>query len=117
MLPNGARRSADAAWTRKERILALDRASQEGFWHLCPDFVIELRSTTDRLATLRRKMREWIDNGAKLAWLIDPRRKVVEVYRPGSEPEQLAGAVSVAGEGPVEGLVLDLRRVWEPLSP
>jgi hypothetical protein len=59
-------------------------------------------------------MREWIDNGASLAWLVDPERRVVEIYRPGVEPETLVGAESVAGEGPVDGFVLDLRPVWNP---
>lgn len=87
VLPNGARRSPDAAWTLKSRILALDQKSLNGFWHLCPNFVIELRSQTDRLPVLQAKMREWIDNGAQLAWLIDPERRAVEVYRPGRDPE------------------------------
>lgn len=116
LLPNGARRSPDSAWTARERILALDRKSLEQYWHLCPDFVIELRSATDRLPTLRGKMLEWIENGAQLAWLIDPERTAVEVYRPGREPEARTGAETVAGEGPVEGFVLDLRPVWNPLA-
>jgi Uma2 family endonuclease len=61
-------------------------------------------------------MREWIANGAELAWLIDPERLAVEVYRPGSEPDVLVEPERVAGEGPVAGFVLDLRQVWEPLA-
>jgi Uma2 family endonuclease len=64
VLPSGARRSPDAAWTLKHRIHALEPAALNRFWHLCPDFIIELRSQTDRLPTLRAKMQEWIDNGA-----------------------------------------------------
>ena len=114
-VPSGARRSPDAAWTAKHRILALDRASFDGYWHLCPEFVIELRSTTDRLTVLRRKMREWIDNGAQLGWLIDPEREAVEIFRSGREPEIMMPIESIGGEGPVEGFVLDLRPVWNPL--
>jgi Uma2 family endonuclease len=116
VLPNGARRSPDAAWTRKDRIRALDRVSQETYWHLSPDFVIELRSKTDRLRTLREKMREWIGNGTELAWLIDPERRAVEIYRPGREAETLENPDRIAGEGPVEGFVLDLVPVWDPLA-
>jgi Uma2 family endonuclease len=116
VLPNGARRAPDAAWTLKSRVLAMDRASLNGFWRLCPDFVIELRSQTDRLPVLRAKMQEWIDNGAQLGWLIDPERGAVEIYRPGHEPEVRSGLDRVAGEQPVEGFELDLRPVWEPLS-
>ncbi len=81
MLPDGARRSPDAAWTLKSRILELDPENREGFWHLCPDFVIEVRSKTDRIRTLREKMQEWISSGAQLAWSIDPETREVEIYR------------------------------------
>jgi len=116
VLPSGARRSPDAAWTSMTRIGQLDPATLERFWHLCPDFVIELRSHTDRLPVLRAKMREWIDNGAQLAWLIDPERRAVEIYRPGASAEIRPDAQSVEGEGGVAGFTLDLRPVWEPLS-
>jgi Uma2 family endonuclease len=116
VLPNGARRSPDAAWTEKSRVARLTPDLQAGFWHLCPNFVIELRSDTDRLPTLRSKMHEWIANGAELAWLIDPERRVVEVFRPGREPEILAGIDRISGEGPVDGFVLELGPVWRPLD-
>ncbi|MDQ6665797.1 MAG: Uma2 family endonuclease, partial [Acidobacteriota bacterium] len=67
VLPSGARRSPDAAWTAKVRVQSMDDAFLQKYWHLCPDFVIELRSRTDRLPVLRAKMREWIENGAQLA--------------------------------------------------
>ncbi len=94
----------------------MDQKRRERFWHFSPDFVIELRSQTDRLAVLRRKMAEWIENGSQLAWLIDPERKAVEIYRPGQEPEIRAGIEEIAGEPPVEGLQLDLRPVWDPMA-
>jgi Uma2 family endonuclease len=114
-LPNGARRAPDAAWIFKHRFRDLDPATLSRFWPLCPDFVIELRSQSDRLPTLREKMREWIANGAQLGWLIDPDARTVEIFRPNSEAETLVGATSLAGEGPVEGFVLELGRVWDPL--
>jgi Uma2 family endonuclease len=116
VLPSGAKRSPDAAWTSKTRIGQLDPTTLERFWHLCPDFVIELLSHTDRLPVLRAKMREWIDNGAQLAWLIDPDRRAVEIYRPCADAETRPEAQSIEGEGPVAGFTLDLRPVWEPLS-
>ncbi len=112
VLPNGARRSPDAAWTLNSRL----PANLTGFWHLSPDFVIELRSDTDRLAKLRAKMREWIENGTQLGWLIDPERRVVEIYRAGQEPEILENPERVGGESPAIGFELDLRRVWEPVK-
>jgi Uma2 family endonuclease len=116
VLPNGARRSPDAAWTLKERIRQLDPQMIESYWHLCPDFIIEVRSRSDRLRTLREKMREWIANGAQLAWLIDPDNRSVEIYRPNAEPESLSKPESVQGEGPVEGFALNLTPVWDPLK-
>ena len=112
VLPSGARRSADGAWLRKERIPTrnLNKA-----WHLCPDFVIELRSGTDRLKALREKMAEWIENGAQVAWLIDPENETVEIYRQGREVEIVQGN-EVRGDGPVEGFVLDLAPVWNPFG-
>jgi Uma2 family endonuclease len=114
-LPNGARLSADVAWTLKNRILELPDFSR-GYWPFAPDFVVEVHSEMDRLRPLPLKMQEWIDNGAQLAWLIDPEREAVEIYRPGHAPEIRRGILSVAGEGPIEGFVLELRRVWHPLG-
>ena len=116
LLPNGARRSPDASWIANDQIGKLSRESLEGYWHLCPAFVIELRSQSDRLPVLRAKMQEYIANGAQLGWLIDPDSRSVEVYRPDREPELKADIESVEGEGPVDGFVLDLRTVWNPLN-
>jgi Uma2 family endonuclease len=116
VLPNGARRSPDAAWIRKDRMKALSAESLNSFWRLCPDFVIELRSQSDRLPALRDKMNEYLANGAELGWLIDPDARTVEVYRSGQAPEILTNPVALVGEGPVQGLVLDLLPVWDPLQ-
>jgi len=116
VLPNGARRSPDASWTLKGRIAALDPKSREGFWHLCPDFVIELRSASDRVRTVRAKMDEYMANGAQLGWLIDAEKRTASVYRPGREVELLTNPDSLAGDGPLVGFVLDLGPVWNPLA-
>jgi Uma2 family endonuclease len=115
VLPNGARRSPDASWTPKEEIRKL-AAGLEGYWHLCPAFVIELRSHSDQLPVLRAKMQEYVANGAVLGWMIDPDTRAVQVFRLGREPESMEGIDSISGEGPVEGFVLDLRTVWNPLG-
>ena len=104
-LPSGARLSPDASW------ISRDRLRQKP---MCPEFVIELLSPTDRLKTAHRKMEEWIANGALLGWLIDPKKQSVSIYRPGREPETLTGILQLAGEGPVEGFVLELERIWRP---
>ena len=116
VLPSGARRSPDASWVVRDKIHQLTKESLEGFWHLCPAFVIELKSETDRMPVLRRKMQEWIRNGAELCWLIDPATRSVEIYRPNSQTRLLTEIVSVAGEGPVERFILNLPPVWDPLQ-
>lgn len=116
VLPDGSRQAPDGAWIFRNRVLALNERELHSYWHLCPDFVIELRSQTDRLPVLRAKMQEWTDNGAQLAWLVDPERQAIEIYRPGTEPEIRTDIDHVSGEPPVEGFELDLRPVWNPLS-
>ena len=116
LLPTGARRSPDAAWIFKHRIRDLDPAVFSRFWPVCPNFVIELRSQSDRVRVLREKMGEWLANGAQLGWLIDPELRTIEIYRPGFEAETRVGATSIAGEGPVSGFILDLAPVWDPLQ-
>lgn len=116
VLPNGARRSPDAAWTDRRSIEKLGSWELQRYWHLCPDFVIELRFQSDRLPVLREKMREWIASGAQIAWLIDPERIAVEIFRPGREPETRLEVERIEGEGPVAGFTLELRRVWDPLG-
>lgn len=116
VLPDGARRSPDASWTSKSAIRQLSKESLEGYWHLCPAFVIELRSQSDRLQTLREKMHEYIANGAQLAWMIDPQTRTVEIYRPNRDPETHISPDSLKGEGPVEGFILDMTTVWDRLA-
>ena len=111
-LADGSMRSPDAAWIAWPRWNALSKEEQEGFAPICPEFVIELRSPSDGLAELQAKMRLWVANGAQVAWLVDPSRKVVEVYRVGREVEVVEGGSVVEGDGVVAGFVLELGRVW-----
>ena len=116
VLPNGARRSPDAAWVSHDQLGPLNQDALGGYWHLCPEFIIELKSKTDRLRNLRLKMQEWIDNGTQLAWLIDPDTRGVEIFRPGRAPELLSDIDAITAEAPVEGFHLNLRRVWDPFA-
>jgi Uma2 family endonuclease len=100
----------------KSRIEELGAQKRRSFWRLCPDFVIELRSATDRLKPLQNKMLEYLEQGAQLGWLIDVENKSVEIYRPGQSPEKQTTVNQVAGEGPVSGFILDLTYVWDPLA-
>lgn len=99
VLPNDARRSPDASWVSKIQLSKIPSSEFNSYWHLCPAFVIELRSKTDRLSTLRQKMLEYIANGAELGWLIDPQSRSVEIFRPGRDSEFQAGIETISGEG------------------
>jgi len=112
IFPNGAHRSPDVAWVKRERWEALTAEQRRKFPPLCPDFVIELRSDTDRLSTLQAKLQEYIENGAQLGWLIDPVEKKVWVYRPNSAVECLDNPETVSGDPVLRGFVLPLERIW-----
>ena len=112
-LPNGAVRSPDASWILSSRWEALTEGERTGFAHICPDFVMELRSPSDRLADVQAKMVEYMENGVRLGWLIDPRDRRVYVYRPGQPVEILEGPESVSGEPELPGFTLDLRTIWQ----
>ncbi|MGB5899282.1 MAG: Uma2 family endonuclease [Geitlerinemataceae cyanobacterium] len=112
ILPNGATRSPDASWVSRQRWELLTPEQRRGFVPLCPDFVVELRSATDRLSKLQEKMLEYRENGARLGWLIDPQNKRVEIYRPGQEVEVLEHPLELFGEDVLLGFVLNLRRIW-----
>ncbi len=112
ILPNGATRAPDASWVSQDRWDTLTEAQKGTFANVCPDFVVELRSHSDTLKSLREKMQEYIDNGAKLGWLIDPKNRTVEIYRLGVEVEVLQNPAELSGEEVLPGFVLNLRRVW-----
>ena len=107
-------RSPDASWVERSRLGALTREQQEQFLPLCPDFLIELRSPSDQLPPVMAKMEEYVANGARLGWLIDPNERRVHVYRPGAEPQVLDDPSSVAADPELPGFVLDLEEVWNP---
>ena len=111
-LPDSSVRAADACWVSWQRVNALDPADRKRFAHVVPEFVIEMRSESDSLTELRAKMQDWLANGVELAWLLDPQRKAVEIYRPNAAPEVQEGHSAVYGEGPVGGFVLELGRIW-----
>jgi Uma2 family endonuclease len=112
-LPNGAVRAPDAAWVRKSRLRGLTAEQKERFLPLCPDFVIELRSPSDQLTVLTNKMREYIENGAVLGWLIDAPDRRVYVYRPNAAVERLDQPAALSGEPELPGFTLDLKLVWD----
>ncbi len=111
-LPNGADRSPDASWVTMDRWNALTQAEKERFAPLCPDFVVELMSPSDSLEKTRTKMREYMENGARLGWLINRQQQQVEIYRPHREVEILANPQTLSGEDILPGFVFDLAQIW-----
>jgi Uma2 family endonuclease len=102
-------RNSQIAWVSKESKRA---AAQPGRrFPVLTEFVVELRSPSDRLKKVREKMDEWMESGALLGWLIDPETRSVTVCRPGMAPETVLNAERIAGEGPVAGFVLELTPV------
>lgn len=97
---------------KRERWEALAEAEREEFPPLCPDFVVELRSRSDGLDTLKAKMEEYLANGAQLGWLIDPAERKVNIYRPSVAMECLQDPTCVSGAPLLPGFVLDLQQVW-----
>ncbi len=116
VLLNGARRSPDVSWIKLERWNRLTQAQQDGFPPIVPDFVIELVSPSDlknqRYEDLQAKMQEYLDNGVKLGWLIEPSAKTVEIYRIGQQVEILNNPQTLSGEDILPGFVLDLSEIF-----
>ncbi|MBV8885164.1 MAG: Uma2 family endonuclease [Chroococcidiopsidaceae cyanobacterium CP_BM_RX_35] len=110
-LPNGANRSPDAAWILLTRWETLTPEQRCRFPPIAPDFVIELRSDTDSLTTTQSKMEEYIDNGVRLGWLLNPQDQQVEIYRQGQDKEVLSNPISLSGEEVLPGFVLELRGI------
>ncbi|ELS04888.1 hypothetical protein Xen7305DRAFT_00046240 [Xenococcus sp. PCC 7305] len=116
VLPNGARRSPDVSWIKLERWNALTLKEKQGFPPLAPDFVIELVSPSDlknqRYEDLQLKMQEYLNNGVKLGWLIEPSAKIVEIYRIGQQVEVLTNPQTLSGEDILPGFTLDLSEIF-----
>ena len=111
-LPNGAVRAPDVSWMPLSRWESLSREDQTKFGHTFPDFAIELRSPSDSLREVQHKMQEYMENGVRLGWLIDPQNQRVHVYRPGQPVEILEEPTEVSADPVLPGFVLDLSAIW-----
>ncbi|MDQ4077053.1 MAG: Uma2 family endonuclease [Chloroflexota bacterium] len=113
-LPNGAMRSPDAAWVLRARLESLPEEQKRRFLPLCPDFVVELRSPTDRVSDLQDKMEEYVANGARLGWLLVPETHDVYIYHPNSPATHLHDPDNISGEPVLHDFVLHLADIWDP---
>lgn len=111
-LPNGANRSPDVSWIRRDRWESLLPEQREKFPPIAPDFVLELRSPSDNLKTLQEKMLEYRDNGVRLGWLIDCKNRRAEIWRQGEEPEILQSPEMLSGEDVLPGFALYMQMIW-----
>jgi len=111
-LPNGAKRSPDASWIQLSRWQSLTCEQQIKFAPICPDFVVELRSASDRLSDLQEKMAEYIQNGSGLGWLIDRTNKKVYIYRSQSQVECLNNPQTIDASPDLNGFILNLAKIW-----
>ncbi|MBE9238393.1 Uma2 family endonuclease [Anabaena aphanizomenioides LEGE 00250] len=111
-LPNGANRSPDVAWIKKERWDSLTTEEKTKFPPIAPDFVLELMSPTDSLQETQKKMQEYMENGVKLSWLINPKTRQVEIYRLGKPVEILTAPLELSGEDILPGFILNMAIVW-----
>ena len=107
-LPNGGDRSPDAAWVKNDLWESLTAEEREKFPPICPDFVLELRSRTDSLASLQAKMNEYLESGLRLGWLINPQDQQVEIYRPDRTVEIIPLPTTLSGEDVLPEFVLEL---------
>lgn len=114
-LPNGAKYMPDLAWVKRDRLATLTPEQKRGFAPIAPDFVIELRSPSDALAPLQTKMLDYIDAGVCLAWLIDPQRRVVEVYAAGCDRQILENPSIMSGDPLLPGFRLNLTPLFTPI--
>ncbi|MBD2198767.1 MULTISPECIES: Uma2 family endonuclease [Calothrix] len=112
-LPNGADRSPDVSWIEKSRWNALTKEQREKFIPLCPDFVIEILSPSDRLQKVQEKMQEYLDNGCRLGLLINRKKQELEIYRPDYKVEILPAPQSFIAEDVLPGFILNLQKIWE----
>jgi Uma2 family endonuclease len=116
ILPTRAALSPDAAWVSNKKLARLSREQRRKFPPVCPEFVVEVMSPSDRLSAAREKMLVWMDGGVELGWLIHPDKRTIYIYRAGQpEPEKLVDVSMVRGEGPVAGFDLDLTDIWAGL--
>jgi Uma2 family endonuclease len=115
-LPSGAVKSADAAWLRLETWAEIPLKDRKRFAHVSPDFIIEIRSETDSLTDLLEKMTEWIENGVRLGWLIDPKQKKSYIFRANGSVDEIDGFDKIlTGENVLEGFELNLSDLELPV--
>ena len=112
-LPDTSMRAPDVGWVSKERLMSVLPEELRTFAHLCPDFVIEVRSESDSLKELQAKMAKWIENGVRLGWLVDPQLQTTTIYRPNQEPQTTPFTETLSGEDVLVGFTMNVKQVLD----
>ncbi|MBX3290197.1 MAG: Uma2 family endonuclease [Acidobacteria bacterium] len=112
ILPDGSTKAPDAAWIKKERLEKFTAEERKKFLSLVPDFVIELCSPSDSLSEQQTKMKDWVENGTRLGWLIDPKHRKAYIYRADGSVEVLDDPKTISGEDILPGFELDMSQIW-----
>jgi Uma2 family endonuclease len=110
-LPDKSMRAPDVGWVSKERLMSVLPEELKKFAHVCPDFVIEVRSESDNLSELQAKMEKWLQNGVRLGWLVDPQLKTTTIYRPNQESEVKLFTETLSGEDVLVGFTMNVAEV------
>ncbi len=113
ILPDNSMRAPDVGWLSNERLATITLEDRKKFAHVCPDFVIELRSESDNLKELQAKMEKWLENGVRLGWLVDPQTQTTLIYRPNREPESKLFTETLSGEDVLIGFEMNVAEVLE----
>jgi Uma2 family endonuclease len=100
----------DWAFIARER---LPQPVPKGFAAIVPDAVLEVRSPSDTPKEAREKVARWLAAGVRLVWELNPKTRVLTVYRPETEPQSLGIEDTLSGEEVLPGFTLPLRRLFE----
>ncbi|UFH54830.1 Uma2 family endonuclease [Spirosoma sp. KNUC1025] len=112
-LPDTSMRAPDVGWVSKERLMQVLPEELKKFAHVCPDFVIEVRSESDNLNELKAKMEKWLQNGVRLGWLVDPQTQTTTVYHPEREPNSQPFSETLSGEDVLVGFTINIQEVLQ----
>lgn len=103
-------RAPDAAFVRKERLP--EGEGTRAYWPGAPDLAIEVLSPEDRYSEVEEKALQWLDAGARMVIVLDPRKRSATVYRSRRQIVALTEADTLDGADVVPGWSVPLRELF-----